>query len=149
MSVHKLSHDWSGSTAPEHYPRDASASAPGKADIPMSAGAGFGGNDFRWNPEDTLGAALAQCHTLTFLALAHKVGLEITHVHTDVEVILEKGERTPEVTRCVLTSQVRVAPGHDPDKALEMYGKAHKYCFIANSLKGEVVTRAEAMVDEA
>lgn len=149
MSVHTLSHHWTGHTAPDDYSRDAFGSAPGKADIAMSAGAGFQGSDFRWNPEDTLGASVAQCHTLTFLALAHKVGLDVTAIDSDVEVHLEQGERTKEVTKVVITSRIQVAAGHSTDKAIEMYGKAHKYCFIANSLKGEVITHAEAAADEA
>ncbi len=145
MSVYELQHAWEGSTADEGYPKTAHASARGHADIPMSAGATYGGDLNLWNPEDTLGAALAQCHTLTFLALAHKVGLDVRRVETRVEVHLESVERIHQVTRCVLRSVIHLAAGHDADKAVEMYGKAHRYCFIAASLKGEVETHAEVV----
>lgn len=147
MSIHSLSHRWRGSALADPYLRDATASARGKADIDVSAGGAFHGSDARWNPEDLLGASLVQCHTLTYLALAHKVGVDVRAIDTEVAVHLEKGERTQEVTRVVLHSLIRVAPGADPAKAAEMYAKAEKYCFIANSIKGEVQATCDVTAD--
>ena len=67
---------WEGSTATE-YTKDAVASAPGKADIALSASSSYGGTDDKWNPEDLFGASMAYCHMLTFLALAKKVRLDV------------------------------------------------------------------------
>ena len=53
---------WSGSTATREYTRDAVAGAPGKVEIPLSAGDPAIGDLTRWNPEDLLGASLATCH---------------------------------------------------------------------------------------
>lgn len=142
MSTFSLRHRWTGSSADADFTRDAAASAPGKADIQLSGSPDHKGNAHLWNPEDTLGAALVQCHTLTFLALAAKVGVDVRRVDTEVDVILEKVERVPEVTRCELRAHVQIAPGQSIDKAQEMYGKAHRYCFIAQSLKGEVTATA-------
>lgn len=147
MSIHSLSHRWRGSTLADPYPRNAVASASGKADIDVSAAASFHGSDARWNPEDLLGASLVQCHTLTYLALAAKVGVDVRAIDTEVSVHLEKGERTQEVTRIEVHSLIRVAPDADAAKAAEMFAKAEKYCFIANSLKGEVVATCDVTAD--
>ena len=135
----RLTHHWRGTTTPADYARDAEARAEGKPLIPLTTGWGDGATPDRWNPEDTLGASLAQCHTLTFLALAHKVRLDVTAIDTEVQVELGTVERTTSVERITLAATIRVAAGSDPAKAAEMYHKAHRYCFIANSLRSEVV----------
>ena len=135
----RLTHHWRGTTTPADYARDAEARAKGKPLIPLTTGWGDGATPDRWNPEDTLGASLAQCHTLTFLALAHKVRLDVTAIDTEVQVELGTVERTTSVKRITLAATIRVAAGSDVAKATEMYHKAHRYCFIANSLRSDVV----------
>jgi organic hydroperoxide reductase OsmC/OhrA len=135
---------WTGTTALRTYSRDAVASAPAptggdKAEIPMSAGDPAIGDVSRWNPEDLLGASLAACHMLTFLALASKVGVDVRSYEGRTEVILDTVDRVTRVTRIRLYPDVLLAPGSDEGRAREMFEKAHKYCFIGNSITSEVV----------
>lgn len=127
---------WRGSTATREYGVDAVASAPGKPELAMSSGHG---DPMRWNPEDTLAASLSMCHMLTFLALASKVGVDVRSYDGDAEAELGTVERVTSVTRITLKPTIGLAPGADHDKAAVMFHKAHKYCFIANSVKSEVV----------
>ena len=129
---------WTGNTKDEPFNRDAVATAPGKAGIKVSAGADPGDLS-KWNPEDLLGLSLAMCHTLTFLALASKFGVEVREVTGANEAVLEKVGRVPTVTRIILRPTITLGPGADVAKAADAYEKAHKYCYIANSIKSETV----------
>lgn len=131
---------WSGSTATRSFTRAAEASAPGKPVIELSSGDPASGGDMtRWNPEDLLGASLSMCHMLTFLALAAKVGLDVRGYEGDAEAVLDTVDRVTSVTKVVLRPRVTLAPGSNVAKATEMFHKAHKYCYIANSVRAETV----------
>jgi organic hydroperoxide reductase OsmC/OhrA len=138
---------WSGSTATRAYTRDAVAGAPGKVEIPLSAGDPAIGDVTRWNPEDMLGASLATCHMLTFLALAAKVGVDVRSYEENGHAALGTVDRVTRVTTIVLAPTIRVAPGSDVEKARAMFEKAHTYCYIANSITSEVVMQPDIVVD--
>lgn len=139
MSEFPVRLKWEGSTAEADYPRNAIAGAPGKHVIQASSAAGYGGDPARWNPEDLFGAAIATCHMLTFLALAKKVGVDVRRYEEDATVSLGTVDRVTRITKVRLAPTITIAPASDPAKAREMFEKAHKYCFVANSTTAEVV----------
>ena len=145
MHEYPLQLRWEGSTASE-FSRDAVASTAGKQDIAVSAAADYAGNDSRWNPEDLLGASLATCHMLTFLTLAKKVRLDVRGYDDHVTVTLDTVEKVTRVTKIRLAPTIRVAPGTDVVKVKEMFEKAHKYCFIGQSITSEVLM--EPVIEE-
>lgn len=130
---------WSGNTAQEGYSRDAEAGAAGKVSIPVSSAAEYAGTVTRWNPEDLLGLALANCHMLTFLALCAKARVEVTRYEDHAESILDTVEKVTWVAEIHLKPTIRVARGTSKAKVEELFQKAHKYCFVANSIKSKVV----------
>ena len=134
---------WTGSTAGRDFNRDAVASAPGKPEIAVSAGTA---NAACWNPEDMLCASLSTCHMLTFLALASKVGIDVRQYEGHAEAILETEDKITRVTRIRLTPRITVAAGSDEFKVGMMFEKAHRYCFIGNSLTSEVEMVPEIVV---
>ena len=60
-----------GTSATRAYGRDHVVSVAGKAEIRGSAARVFHGDLDRWNPEEMLIAALAQCHLLSYLCLLY------------------------------------------------------------------------------
>ena len=139
MHTFPVSLRWSGSTA-QDYSRNATASAPQKKhDIAVSAGPTYGGDAACWNPEDLFGASLSMCHMLTFLALAKKVRVDVKGYEENASVELDTVEGVTKVTRVRLAPTITLAAGGDVAKAREMFEKAHKYCFIGNSITSEVV----------
>ena len=89
------------------------------------------------DPEEAFVAALSSCHMLTFLALAAKAGWPVASYHDHVVAHLGK---TPKgkmsVSRLDMHPVVRFDTGfqvNDADLA-EMQHRAHRYCFIANTL---------------
>lgn len=130
---------WSGTTLADPYSRDAVAGAGGKVALPVSSAAEYGGDGLRWNPEDLLGTALATCHMLTFLALCAKTRTEVLGYEDRAESILDTVDKVTSIVEIRLAPTIRVAKGVDPAKVAELFEKAHKYCFVANSIKSRVV----------
>src|SRR4028119_1679432 len=113
------------------------SSSPDVVPVPMSDPAGV-------DPEEALVASAASCHMLWFLALAQQAGLEVASYLGAAEG--EMGRIAPgrmAITRIVLRPQIAFA-GRQPDAGeLErLHHEAHERCFIANSLKSEIVVEA-------
>lgn len=127
---------WSGSTGGAYAPH-AKASGPGKAPIPLSPAATYGGDGVGWNPEELFAASLGYCHMLTFLALAKKYGLDVRRYDDDATATLGKVEGLTRVVTVRLAPTIALAAG-DPARAADAFTKAHKYCFIGQSVRCDV-----------
>jgi organic hydroperoxide reductase OsmC/OhrA len=134
-----LAINWTGNTLRSPYSREAVATATGKSPIPVSSAPEYAGDELRWNPEDLLGTALATCHMLTFLALCAKAKVEVTHYEGSAISVLDTLEKITRVTEIHLNPTIRVAPGTSKAKVEDLFHKAHKYCFVANSIKSKVL----------
>ncbi|MEK6343208.1 MAG: OsmC family protein, partial [Curtobacterium sp.] len=67
----------SGTSGYRDYGRDHVVSAAGKHDLAGSADPTFRGDRDRWNPEELVVAALAQCHMLSYLHVAVQQGFTV------------------------------------------------------------------------
>lgn len=116
------------------YGRDHVVSAAGKPDILGSAARVFHGDVDRWNPEEMLIAALAQCHLLSYLYVAVAHGIVVDSYDDNAEGVLvttpDGGGRFREV---VLRPVVTISAG-DPEVARRIHADAHRLCFIASSV---------------
>ena len=137
--VYPLTIRWSGTTLDAEYNRDAEATTAGKPSIPVSSAPEYKGNPARWNPEDLLGTALATCQMLTFLALCAKARVDVVHFEDHAEAILDTVDKVTRITEVRLHPVIRIPRGGSPAKVVELYEKAHKYCFVANSVNCRVV----------
>jgi organic hydroperoxide reductase OsmC/OhrA len=83
---------------------------------------------------------------LSFLHIAREAGFVVTRYVDAAEGVMEKidGERMA-VTRITLKPEVTYA-GRQPTPAErdELHHKAHELCFIANSVKTEIVVEERA-----
>jgi organic hydroperoxide reductase OsmC/OhrA len=70
---------------------------------------------------------------LTFLALAAKVGVDVRSYDDDVTISLETVDRVTRIGRVRLAPTIILAAG-SVDKARDLFDKAHRYCFVANSI---------------
>lgn len=93
------------------------------------------------DPEELLVAALSNCHMLTFLHKAREAGFVVASYRDEAEGVMRKtAEGKIAVTKVALRPHI-VFIGNSPDAAqLEaLHHAAHEDCFIANSVKTEVV----------
>jgi organic hydroperoxide reductase OsmC/OhrA len=110
-------------------------------EIPASATTAYLGNPNRVDPEAALVAALSSCHMLTFLALAANKGFVVESYEDAAAGILEKNAAGKlAVTRVELRPKIVYGGGKQPTEAdLDwLHDKAHRECFIANSVTTEV-----------
>jgi len=131
--------NWTGNTLDGTYNRNASVTTAGKHPLAVSSAPEYSGDASRWNPEDLLGSALATCHMLTFLALCAKAKVEILGYEDHAEAVLDTVDKVTRVTQVHLRPVIRVRRGTCMAKVVELFEKAHKYCFVANSVTCEAV----------
>ena len=98
------------------------------------------------DPEEAFIAALSSCHMLTFLGIAAKLKYVIESYVDDAIGVLEEDESgRSSVTKVTLRPDIvfsgtKVPTAKQLDKPHHF---AHKNCFIANSVKTEIVIRTE------
>lgn len=133
--------DWTGNlgtgtSSYRGYSRDHALSAPGKAAaIPGSSDPAFRGDPARWNPEETLVAALAACHQLWYLHLCSAAGIVVTAYVDEAEGVMEEeSDGGGQFVAAVLRPRVTLAPGSDRERALALHHAAAEKCFIARSV---------------
>ncbi|MGQ0659896.1 OsmC family protein [Sphingosinicella sp.] len=110
------------------------SSSPDVVPVPMSDPAGI-------DPEEALIASASSCHMLWFLSLAQAEGLDIASYSDNAEGAMGRlGLGKIGMTKITLRPAISFA-GRAPDAALldRLHHEAHERCFIANSLKTEIV----------
>jgi organic hydroperoxide reductase OsmC/OhrA len=114
------------------------SSSPLSVPAPMSDPAGV-------DPEEALVAAASSCHMLFFLHLAAKRGFVVdSYVDYAYGVMEKNSEGKAAITRIVLRPKIEFAGERRPQaNELEaLHHESHEQCYIANSLKSEVVIEA-------
>lgn len=144
MSEHRANVHWrreSPDFTPETYNRDHTWRFSEAVEIRASAAPDYRGSEELVDPEQGFVAALSSCHMLTFLALASKRGFTVDTYHDDAVGYLEKNDAgRMAMTRVELRPQITFAEDAAPSDAelANLHDKAHKYCFIANSVHTEI-----------
>ncbi|MDB5448742.1 MAG: putative redox protein regulator of disulfide bond formation [Phenylobacterium sp.] len=156
MASHRASVDWSlGETAGEdflkgRYGRGHAVAFEHGPQLRGTASPHVVGN--RWaeagaaDPEQMLVAALSTCHMLSFLHVAREAGFVVARYHDAAEGVMEKtAQGRLAVTRVALRPTIEYQ-GRAPSstEAGKLHHAAHETCFIANSVRTEVVVEAPA-----
>lgn len=111
------------------------SSSPQIVPVPMSLEAAV-------DPEEAFIAALSSCHMLWFLDIAARAGYCVERYHDQAEGVMSRNaEGKMAMTRVTLRPQVifggETRPGAEEIGA--MHHRAHEECFIANSVRADVV----------
>jgi organic hydroperoxide reductase OsmC/OhrA len=93
------------------------------------------------DPEEMLVGAINTCHMLSFLHVAREAGFTVTRYRDEAEGVMTKrddGEMW--VSKVTLHPQITYE-GRQPTPAERdhLHHRAHEICFIANSVKTEIV----------
>jgi organic hydroperoxide reductase OsmC/OhrA len=149
MATYRATADWSleagGDFAKGRYSRGHTVAFDSGAQVQGTASPHVVGN--KWavagaiDPEQMLVGAINTCHMLSFLHIAREAGFLITHYRDDAVGVMEKnadGEMW--VSKVTLHPEITY-DGRKPTPAERdaMHHKAHHICFIANSVKTEIV----------
>src|SRR4249919_1057900 len=114
------------------------SSSPSVVPLPLSAADAV-------DPEEALVASVSSCHMLYFLFFAAKKGFVIDRYDDEAFGVLEKNEAGKMfMSRITLRPRVTFGGGKTPsaDELNALHHSAHEECFIATSLKSEMVIEA-------
>jgi organic hydroperoxide reductase OsmC/OhrA len=124
----------SGTSAVRAYGRDHVVSVAGKPDLLGSAARVFHGDAARWNPEESLIAALSACHLLSYLYVAVQNGIVVeSYVDEAAGTLVTTPDGGGRFREVVLRPVVTISAG-DPELASRLHAEANRLCFIASSV---------------
>jgi organic hydroperoxide reductase OsmC/OhrA len=133
---------WSGSTGVgyEGYPRAHEGEAePAETTLALSSDPAFRGDPARLNPEQLVVLAASSCQLLSFLAVAARARIDVVGYEDEGEGEMPEDDPPARITRIVLRPRITVAPGPTEERIRHLVEVAHRECFIANSLRTEIV----------
>lgn len=114
------------------------SSSPLSVPVPMSVAANV-------DPEEALVAATSSCHMLFFLGFAAKAGFVVdSYLDQPVGIMEKNAEGKVAITRITLRPAIVFSGAQQPNAAqlATLHHEAHAKCYIANSIKAEVVVEA-------
>lgn len=126
-------HEWSfdgGVTVP-------ASSSPHSVRVPFSVEAAV-------DPEEALVAAASSCHMLTFLWIAATAGFNIgSYEDTAIGEMTKDDDGKEWISRITLNPNIKWIGEKIPtkEKLAEMHHSAHEQCFIANSIRSEIIVK--------
>ena len=140
---YSVSVEWQGNLGPgtadyRAYSRDNLVTAEGNPPIEGSSDKPFRGSPERWNPEELLVAALAQCHMLSYLHSAVKNGIVVTAYSDAATGAMRQEGEGGHFTSVTLHPVVTISAG-DPELANSLHAEASENCFIAQSVNFPVL----------
>ncbi|GAA2833044.1 organic hydroperoxide reductase OsmC/OhrA [Leucobacter komagatae] len=136
---YKIEVEWrgnrgTGTSGYRDYGRELVIRAAGKEELEGSADPTFRGDRDRWNPEELLVTALAQCHMLSYLHMAVREGVVVTSYRDAAVGVMRQEGLGGEFTGVTLYPRVTVADESMVDAALAAHRDAYENCFIARSV---------------
>jgi organic hydroperoxide reductase OsmC/OhrA len=145
MSEHKVTIEWTRETADfayQAYNRDHNWTFDAGVTLRASANPAYLGSTDCVDPEEAFVASLSSCHMLTFLAIASRKRLVMDGYHDEAVGILAKDTAGRlAITTVTLRPAIKFSGDKIPtaEEIAQMHEQAHHACFIANSVKTEVI----------
>jgi len=97
------------------------------------------------DPEEGFVASVASCHMLTFVWLASREGFQADNYEDNAVGVMTKNERGV-LWVSTITLRPRIAWSGEkipaPSQIEHLHHRAHEECFIANSVRTEIIVQA-------
>lgn len=110
--------------------------------VPVSAAVEYQGEEDRVDPEQAFTASLSSCHMLTFLALAcQKQYVVDSYVDQAVGFLGKNDDGKMALLKVELHPKITFSGDQkpSPEDIDALHHKAHEFCFLANSVKTQVL----------
>jgi len=144
--TYRTSLRWTGSTGQGYdaYDRAHEVRAdPAGSALALSSDPAFRGDPDLLNPEQLLVAAASSCQLLSFLTVAARARLDVVGYEDEATAVMPADDPPMRLTQIVLRPTITVVGpdgGHPTDERLaHLCEVAHRECFIASSLRSEVL----------
>jgi organic hydroperoxide reductase OsmC/OhrA len=119
---------------------------PATAELALSSDPAFRGDPTRMNPEQLLVTAAVSCQLLSFLAVAARSRLDVVDYRDEAEAEMPEDDAPTRITRITLRPRITVRAPASEDRIRHLVGVAHRECYIANSLRSEIVIQPDIRV---
>jgi organic hydroperoxide reductase OsmC/OhrA len=147
LSTYRASVDWrcEGDFASRRYSRVHKIEFDGGLVVPGTAGPGNVNPRYSMegamDPEQAFVASISACHMLWFLDVAARAGFVAQTYRDEAEGTLAPGPDGKQVMTLVVLRPRIAWSGREPsaDELADLHHRAHEECFIANSVKSDVV----------
>lgn len=154
LHEYKVGIEWTGNRGTgtsgyRDYGRQLLIHAAHKESLEGSADQTFHGDAGRWNPEELLVTALAQCHMLSYLHMAVAAGVVVVAYSDQAVGTMHQEGLGGEFTDVLLRPQVTVAESSMVESARAAHAEASRHCFIARSVNFPVRHEPEIIVSDA
>ena len=133
---------WTGSTGEgyEQYTRQhIVTSKPAQASLTLTADPAFRGDPALLTPEQLIVLAAASCQLLSFLAVAARARIDVVGYEDSATAEMPENNKPMWITKIVLRPKITVRGYASAERLLHLAEVAHRECFIANSLKTEIL----------
>jgi organic hydroperoxide reductase OsmC/OhrA len=87
--------------------------------------------------------AASSCQLLSFLAVVARARIDVVGYEDEAEGFMPQDESPMWITKIVLRPRIKVAGDVDVERLRHYAELAHEQCFIANSLRTEIVVEPE------
>ncbi len=97
------------------------------------------------DPEEAFVAAISSCHMLSFLDLARMANFNVASYRDNAQGEMNRvGRGKMAITKVILRPEVTLVADKAPDPTwlTDLHEKAHEVCFIANSVRCDIVIEA-------
>ena len=122
------------------YDRAYEIKVPGKPTIFGSSDPAFSGDCHKYNPEELLVASLSSCHMLWYLHLCAEAKVIVVDYQDKAIGKMSKiKDGSGKFVEVILQPKVTIAVNSNVETAQQLHHKAHKFCFIANSVNFPVL----------
>jgi organic hydroperoxide reductase OsmC/OhrA len=112
----------------------------GKPIIFGSSEPAFRGDRAKYNPEELLVASLSGCHLLWYLHLCSEAKIVVVdYKDKAIGKMCEMQDGSGKFTEVILQPEVTITKKSNIEQAKQLHDEAHKFCFIANSVKFPVL----------
>ena len=131
----------------DRYDRTHEATAPpARAALTLASDPAFRGDPDLLNPEQLVVLAASSCQLLSFLAVAARARLDVRSYDDEAEATMPEDDPPLRLTTITLRPRVALGPGPTEERVRHLLEVAHRECFIANSLRSEIVLEPEITI---
>ena len=136
---------WTGNTGTgtssyRDYERSHEFRAPGKPPVVGSSAPAYRGDAERYNPEELLLASASACHMLWYLHLCAEAGVVVeSYTDTVTAELTLHPDGSGEFASITLRPRITLRAGSNAELAHALHTRANAMCFIARSLRCEVL----------
>ena len=136
ISINWIGNKGEGTKNYTSYSRNYQVQSLHKPIIEGSSDPAFLGDPLKYNPEEFLIISLATCHMLWFLHLCSAENIVVQKYEDNpTATMLETADGAGYFTEVILNPTIVITNPQITTKNIEdLHAKAHKYCFIANSV---------------